>query len=154
MANKDDVRVIVNNLLFNYNVKYDVREVGDSSIFTIEKFGTKVVFMDGQEFSDKELEGWNVGYVHPDYEIKKAVEKVFLALMRGGYIHYLRMNYPRTFKSIMTFEGWDKIIRDRRKEIYSKYPKYNYWLELNQLADMVPTTEAIAKDPSIYDILF
>lgn len=49
MITADEVMQIMNVLLFQFNIEYDKHDYGDSSIFTVAKFGTKIVYLDGQE---------------------------------------------------------------------------------------------------------
>jgi len=153
MIKANDVQQIIQTLVFQYNIEYDRQDIAKSSIFTIEKFGTKVVYLDGKEFSDKVLKGWHIAWVIPDFSVNKAKTKVVQALMRGGYFHYLRLNHKRTFQQALTIEGWDRTMRKFRETQYNKHPKYNYWKEYNDDLNYVPTTEALAKDPSCYDTL-
>ena len=74
MITAKEVMQIVNTLLFQFKVQYDKHDYGDSSIFTVTKFGTKIVYLDGQEFENKILDGWNVVYIHPDFDSRKSLQ--------------------------------------------------------------------------------
>ncbi len=105
MIDIDDVKQILFILLSHYNIKFDQKIVGKSGIFEVTILGTKIVYLDGQKFDDKILKNWNITYVHPDYDVRKAKEKIVGALEKGGYFNYLRHNYKKSNHNILTFEG-------------------------------------------------
>jgi len=149
----DEVNRILFVLLSHYNIKFEVHTVGKSAIYEVPKFGTKIVFLDGQEFDNKVLKNWHVAWVHPDYDAKKTREVIVFALVKGGYFHYLRNNYKNTFHRILTFEGWDKSLVKERLRKYGNKPKYNYFKEMNTDAKQESSTFVLSVDPGFYDFL-
>lgn len=153
MITSEEVLQIVNMLLFQFNVKYERRDHGDSSIFTVPHFGVKVVYLDGQEFDNKILDGWYVVYVHPDYEVTKAKEKIVWGLVKGGYFHYLRNNYKKTFHYMLSNEGWGKKLIQERLSRFKDLPKYAYFIDLNKDALKATETWLLSQDPGFFDAI-
>jgi len=153
MVSHDDVDQLLYVLVGQFRVTFDRQEFGKSVVYTIPKFGTKIVYLDGQEFSKRDLEGWYVGYVHPDFDIIEAKQKVVWALVRGGYFHYLHHNYKNTFNKVLSAEGWDKALMVYRDRIYKELPKYSYYRELNDLAMKQPSSYVLSIDPAFFDFM-
>lgn len=153
MITADEVLQIVNILLFQYNVQYDRHDYGKSSIFTVPKFGVKVVYLDGQDFDKKILNGWNVVYVHPDFDTRKSKERIVWSLVQGGYFHYLRNNYKKTFHYMISNEGWGKLIIQERLKRYKELPKYVYFDELNKDALRAAETWVLSQDSGFFDTM-
>ena len=148
----DEVRRILETLLSQYEVQFEMRSVANSAIFEVPLFGVKIIYLDGQHFDRKELDGWHIAWVHPDYSTAKAREAIIWSLVSGGYFHYLRNNYKRTFQS-MIHEGWDKKIIDERLRRFRDIPKYNYFRELNMDARKLAGPYVLSVDSGFYDAM-
>jgi len=153
MIISNEVMQILNVLLFQFNVKYDKHDYGNSSIFTVDKFGTKIVYLDGQEFENKILDGWNVVYIHPDFDILKSKERIVWGLVKGGYFHYLRNNYKKTFHHMISNEGWGRRIIQERLRRFKTDPKYTYFGELNKDALNAAETWVLSQDQGFFDFM-
>ena len=151
MINAEEVLQIVNTLLFQFNVGYDRHDYGNSSIFTVPMFGVKIVYLDGQEFSNKILDGWNVVYVHPDFDVAKSKERIVWCLVQGGFFHYLRNNYKKTFHYMMSQEAWGRLLIQERLKRQKELPKYVYFKELNKDALKAAETWVMSQDPGFFD---
>jgi hypothetical protein len=153
MITADEVMQIINVLLFQFNIRYDRNDYGNSSIFTVTRFGVKIVYLDGQEFDKKILNGWNVVYIHPDFDIIKSKERIVWGLVQGGYFHYLRNNYKKTFHYMISNEGWGKRIIQERLKRQKELPKYVYFGELNKDALKAAETWVMSQDPGFFDMM-
>ena len=153
MITSDEVLQIAHTLLFQFNVRFDRHDYGDSSIFTVTKFGVKIVYLDGQEFDKKILDGWYVVYIHPDFDVKQSKERIVWGLVQGGYFHYLRNNYRKTFHFMISQEGWGRLIIQERLKRYKELPKYAYFGELNKDALRVAETWVVSQDPGFFDTM-
>lgn len=149
----DEILQIINVLLFQFNISYDKHDYGDSSIFTVTQFGLKIVYLDGQLFDNKILDGWHVVYIHPDYDVIKTKEKIVWGLVKGGYFHYLRNNYKKTFHHMISQEGWGKRIIQERLRRYKELPKYVYFGELNKDALRTSETWVLSQDQGFFDFI-
>lgn len=151
--NTEEVVQIMNVLLFQFNIKYDKHDYGRSSIFTISQFGTKIVYLDGQDFDTKILKGWNVVYIHPDFDINKSRERIVWGLIKGGYFHYLRNNYKKTFQHMISNEGWGRRLIQERLRRFKDDPVYTYFIELNRDALKASETWVLSQDPGFFDFI-
>lgn len=149
----DDVQQILFAVLGQYNVLFDTQKIGDSTIYEVSKFGVKVIYLDGQMFDKKILNGWHDVWIHPDYDVKKSRKKIVWALVQGGYFHYLRHNYKNTFSKTLAFEGWDRALIDERLRRYKDLPKYNYLREMNKDGRLESSTYILSIDPGFYDFI-
>jgi hypothetical protein len=153
MITAEEIVQIMNVLLFQFNVRYDRHNYGDSSIFTVPTFGIKIVYLDGQEFENKILDGWNVVYIHPDFDITKSKERIVWGLVKGGYFHYLRNNYKKTFHHMISNEGWGKRLIQERMKRFKRDPKYVYFAELNKDALRAAETWVMSQDSGFFDFM-
>ncbi len=153
MIEANDVQQMLFNMLSIYNIPFERLDVGDSAIFEVELFGVKIIYLDGQLFDKKSLNGWHVAYVHLDYTIAKAREAVVWGLVKGGYFHYLRHKYTKTFKHMLVFEGWDKLMDKERKRLYKDMPRYNYIRDIMKGAEKEGSTYILSKDPGFFDFI-
>jgi hypothetical protein len=153
MITAQEVMQIMNTLLFQFNIRYDRNDYGNSAIFTVTKFGAKIVYLDGQEFDGKILDGWNVVYVHPDFDVIKSKERIVWGLVKGGYFHYLRNNYKKTFHHMISNEGWGRRIIQERLKRQKELPKHVYFAELNNDALRAAETWVMSQDPGFFDFM-
>ena len=153
MINAEEVLQIMNTLLFQFNIGYDRHDYGGSSIFTVPVFGAKIVYLDGQEFDNKILNGWNIVYIHPDFDIRKSKERIVWCLVQGGFFHYLRNNYNKTFQYMMSQEGWGKLLIQERLKRYKEVPRYVYFAELNKDALRAAETWVLSQDNGFFDTM-
>ena len=151
MIDKNDADQILFVVLGQYNVNYDRQEIGNSVVYTVDRFGARIVYLDGQEFDKSMLKGWHVGWIHPDYDMEKSRKVVVWTLMQGGFFHYLRNSFKNTFNRMISIEGWDKIIADERLRRFKDTPKFNYFRELNKDALQESASYVLAVDPGFYD---
>lgn len=149
----DEVNRMLFVLLSQYNIKYSMQQIAKSFIFEVERFGVKIVYLDGKEFEDKILDGWHIAWIHPDFDTEKARHKIVWALIKGGYFHYLRNNYRNTFNRTISSEGWDKALIDERLRRYKNQPKYNYLKEINEEARAESPSFVLSIDPGFYDFI-
>ena len=151
--NAEEIIQILQVLLFQFNVGYDRYNYGNSSIFTVEMFGVKIVYLDGQNFEDKILDGWNVVYIHPDFDVTKSKERIVWGLVKGGYFHYLRNNYKKTFHHMISNEGWGRRLIQERLKRQKHLPKYVYFNELNKDALNAAETWVMSQDMGFFDFM-
>lgn len=153
MTDIDDVYQMLFVLLTQYEVGYTEQKIGESYIFTVERFGVKIVYLNGKVFDDKELDEWHVAYIFPDFDLQESRKKMVWALVRGGYFHYLHQNYKKTFTRILHDQGWNKELIAKREQIYKDKPKYNYLRELINDGKDLPVNYLLSVDPGHFDWL-
>ena len=68
----NDVYQMLFALLTQYEIGYEEKKIGESYIFTVEKFGVKIVYLNGKIFDDKEIDDWHVAYIFPDFNLQES----------------------------------------------------------------------------------
>ena len=153
MIGADELDQILYVLLSQLNIAFNKQVIATNVIYEVAKFGTKIVYMDGQHFDKKILDGWNVAYIYPDFAMEESRLKIVWSLVRGGYFHYLRINYKKTFNHMMHSEGWDKALSEYRKKVYKNTPKYNYFRDSNEEGIRQSPGYMMSIDPGFYDFI-
>lgn len=153
MIGADELDRMVFALLSQYGVTNKKQVIETNIIYEVPQFGTKIVYMDGQYFDKKILDGWYVAYVFPDFDFVEARNKVIWTLVKGGYFHYLRNNFKNTFNKMLHSEGWDRALIEHRKKSYKDLPKFAYWRDLNNKLSTVTYNYALSIDPGFFDTI-
>jgi hypothetical protein len=96
--------------------------------------------------------GYRYVYVSTfDNLIEKRDELVF-TLMQGGFMTYIRQNFPRQFQNLITESLGLKIINERLKR-WKDEPKNKFFIEENLRAKEVPVTMILATEPAFFDYM-
>ena len=95
--------------------------------------------------------GWRVVYVNTKEAVYERKEEVLWALMRSGYMSYIRNIYPRQFNNLIVTEGFgNKVIR-QRLAIWGDKPKYKWLVEEDKAALKESDTYILSINPGFYD---
>jgi hypothetical protein len=117
-------------------------------------FGVKIVFLGkGTTLTGTSDDSWRIITVRSNDSFEEKKLQIIWELVRSGYFHYLRSEKPRTFKELITRQGWDKKIMDERLKIYENAQKYNYLRDLNQWGLKQSSNYILSVDPSFFDFL-
>jgi len=145
----------VAGMLARMNVPFKLAKAStDTATFEVNLFGVRIVWHVGNVVSKDD--GWRYVFVKPEDDLRKTRMDIVWELARSGYFHYLRMNYPNTFKAMLAGHGgedWHRIIIAKRLESYGNNPKFGYLKMLNQDALKQPSTAVLSMDPGFYDFL-
>jgi len=144
----------IEQIIYLFGVEFDITTAGSMTIFKIPMFGTKISFIGGDVTpTGTGDDSWRIVTVRPNDSFKEKKMEIFWELMKSGYVHYLRIEVPRTFKAMITSQGWDKKIIKKRLESYKEDPKYSYLRELNRHALKESSAYILAMDPGFFDFL-
>jgi len=146
---------------FMVRFKQQVGIKGVSSYFIIDDFGVVICCMnriDYTQVSDKvteQFKGWRFVYLTSgDNNIVESKYKVLWALMRGGYMKWLRYNYPRQIKNVLNgTDNLAKKIIDERLRLWADKPKYKFFIDDNKAALRGNISRELTSDPSFFDYL-
>lgn len=136
-----------------------VSVVTDVSVqFVSKEFGTIISVINRADYA----------YIHktllsqyPDYRYvyvstyDNLIEKrdeIIWALMEGGYMTYIRENFPRQFNRLMVDGFGNKIIKERLRRWADK-PMYKFFIDENVKAIDVPTTMILSMEPAFFDYM-
>ena len=129
-------------------------------VFSIESFGTivcgidRIDYLQVHEVLTDNFPGWRMVYITNQEDINKKRYDVLWGLMRGGYMKWLRLNFPRNAKSVLL--GQDNLgtrILQERLNIWSKQPKYKYLLEDTKSVLRHGITVELTHDPGFLDYM-
>lgn len=127
--------------------------------FVVPQFGTVVTGFVSSEYklvSDSVVQAYpgfrKVYIAHTDSMIEKK-DEVLWALMQGGYMSWLRTEYARDFRNLMTMREFGKKIINKRLEIWDNKERYKYLIDYNNAALNQPATYMLSIDPSFFDYI-
>lgn len=149
----------VEQVLYLLGVEFNRVNLGRADIFDVPIFGVKVVVYDeGDKFNPQNIKGfvdgsWRVVLIKLGDDLEERKMEIIWELMESGYMHYLRMSHPRTFKHLVSLQGWDRKIISKRLEIYGNSQKYSYLKELNEDALKESASFILSLDPGFFDFL-
>ena len=144
----------VEQMLHSFNVEFEVMAAGDI-LFKVPLFGLQIIFSPTKlaPKSTHTSKGWRVVEINVNDDFEEKKMEIFWQLMRAGYIHYIRMEFSNTFKRMITSNNWDKVIIEKRLELYDDDPKYVYLRDYNNWAKKQSATYLLSMDPGFYDFL-
>ena len=132
---------------------------GVSFQLVIEDFGVIVCGINRSDYTEVSsminihFAGWRVVYITTKEAIYEKKEEIIWALMRSGYLTYIRAAYPRQFNNLITIEGFgNKIIR-QRLAIWGDAPKYKWLVEENEAALRESDTYILSVNSGFYDYM-
>lgn len=131
-----------------------------SANFLVEDFGLIVCCIDRLDYTQvsnivtDKFEGWRPVFISTDDDLMEKRDEVLWALMRCGYLKWLRYTFPRQTKSaLLGMENLgEKIIRERLN-IWNNQPKFKYLIEDNEVALRNGLQRELANDPSFFDYM-
>jgi len=136
-----------------------VSVVPEASIqFISEGFGTIVSVINRADYS---FVNRSVKEHYPDYRYvyvstyDNLIEKrdeIIWALMQGGFMTYIRENFPRQFQRLVTDGFGNKIIKERLSRWNNK-PMFKFLIEENTKAINAPVTMVLATEPAFFDYM-
>lgn len=148
-------------MLYAYKVESKVyRLIKSVSVqFVVEQFGVIVCGINREDYKiitdqvNQDFPDYRVVYITGSDNMLEKKDDVLWELMKGGYIKWVRMNYPRTFNdSIVRGNLGNKIINQRLK-IWNDRPKYRFLIEDNEYAKVNSASFIFSIDPSFFDYM-
>jgi hypothetical protein len=147
----DEITQMLHQLGVSFN---KLKSTNEFVLFEVPEFGLRVIW--SLVKYEEENDEWNVVIVYPQHEQREVREKIIWALGRGGFFHYLRVNYPNTFNKMLAGregEDWHRKIIKKRLEEFGNKPKYNYYRDLNEQGLRESSMIILSMDPGFYDFI-
>lgn len=129
-----------------------------SSQFVCDDFGVIISVIDRDDYTFVRNA---VIAAYPDHRyvfistadsLLEAKDEIVWSLMQGGFMRYVRTQYPRQFNNLVQ-EGFGlKIINERLRRWAGK-AKYKFLIQENEKAKNVPTNMIITNDPAFFDYM-
>ena len=152
------VSIMLTQLRISFKKINVVRNV--SLQFVIEDFGLIVCCINRIDYTqvnnvmNDKFEGWRIVYVTTNDSILDKKYDVLWALMRCGYMKWLRYKLPRQVKSILN--GPDNLgqkIIEERLRVWADRPKYKFLIDDNKAALRNGVLREMTTDPSFFDYM-
>lgn len=152
------IRVMLKTLLLSSKKMSILKNVAVA--FLIEDFGTIVCGINRVDYSqvdsvlEEQFKGYRRVYITTQENVAQKKYDVIWALMRGGYMRWLRASYPRQLKNIlMGGDGLGNRIIAERLRIWADRPKYGYLIEDNKSVANYGLLRELAHDPGFFDYM-
>jgi hypothetical protein len=133
---------------------------GKACQFLIEDFGVIVCCMDRVDYTqisdvvEEKFKDWRPVYVTGNDNLPAIKDKILWALMKSGYMKWLRYNFPRQVKSLLAgTENLGQKIIEERIRIWANKPKYRFFIEDNMVALRNGILRELTNDPSFFDYM-
>lgn len=141
----------IEQMLRLFNIEVNRSDQGDGALFIVPQFGVQVVF--NIPHFNLDTKNWWVVIIDPFDDLETKRLETLWQLVRGGYFHYIRTEYPNTYKKMFTMFNYDKQLIDERLKLFGDKPKYNYFKRINSLFKDKSSLFVMATDPGFYDFL-
>ena len=155
---EDHVSIILNQLMVKYLKHVLIK--GVSVQFNIQDFGLVISCMDRTDYAQvstkiqENYKDWRVIYITTNDNLIESKFKILWALMRGGYMKWLRYTYPRQVKNVLNGpENLGRRIIEERVRIWGGKQKYIYLINDNIVALKNGVLQELNSDPSFFDYM-
>jgi hypothetical protein len=154
----EDVAIMLSQFKLAYK---KISLVKDSSVqFIIQDFGLVVCCVNRLDYTqvnstvEDKFGGWRLVFISVGDTILEKRLEVLWALMKGGYMKWLRYTYPRQIKNVLL--GHDNLgqsIIKERLRVWNNQPKFKYLIEDNMVALKNGVYTELTNDPSFFDYM-
>ena len=160
--------------MFLGELEYDVEEmlyalklpykkmsiVKDISVqYLIESFGLIVCGIDRKDYSQIDnavqnvFEGWKLFHITTKDAVPRKKDELIWELMRAGYMTWIRQDFPREFKNLMTLQNFNLKIINQRLKIWNNEPRFKFFTEMNLAAKNQSANYILPLEPSFFDYM-
>lgn len=155
---EQEVAIVLNQLRVKYRKINIVR--GVSTQLVVDDFGLIVCCINRADYTqisgavNEQFKDWVVVYITTNDNILEEKYQILWALMRCGYMKWLRYTFPRQVRNILngTDDLGRKIIEERLR-IWGDKPKYKWFVEDNRVAFQNGILRELTNDPSFFDYM-
>jgi hypothetical protein len=131
---------------------------GVSTQFVSPDFGTIISVINRADYAyiNKAVKdnypNYRYVYVSTYDDLIEKRDEIIWSLMEGGFMTYIRQNFPRQFQHLITDGFGNKIIRERQRRWADK-PMFKFFIEENEKAKNIPVTMVLAVEPAFFDYM-
>lgn len=125
--------------------------------FVVPSFGVVVCGIDRLDYKltndnvEGKFKGYRSVYITTEDLVHEKRLDIIWALMRSGYMRYIRTSYTRQFKNLLVTQDFGRQIVNERLRIWGDKPKYAWLAEENKIALTQSAAYILTIDPSFYD---
>lgn len=153
---EEQIAILLRSFFVTYRKLNIVR--GVSVQFVVEYFGVIVCGINRSDYVQiddavsNQFPGWRVVYITTNDSIMIKKYEVLWALMRSGYMRWLRFNSPRQVKNVLL--GPDNLgqrIIEERLRVWGDKPKYRFLIEDNRYVLVNGLLREYTRDEGFFD---
>lgn len=133
---------------------------GKAFLLAVENFGLLICCLDRIDYAQvnhkvfEEFSDWRVMYITTNDNLSEERYNIIWALMRGGYMKWLRTTFPRQTRELLV--GTNNMARriiEERLRIWNKKAKYKFLIESNEIALRENLYFELSRDLSFFDYM-
>lgn len=151
----------VKDTLSRFYVKHRELSIanGQVTLLAVEDFGLMVCcthrlnYGMTLSFLEDNYSDWRYFFIETEDDISEKRYKILWALMRCGYMKWLRTNFPRQIKNVLVQDNLGKRIIEERLRIWNNKTKYKYLIDDNQEALKNNMLSELAQDNGFFDYM-
>lgn len=154
-----DVSIMLRSLMVDFR-KFNIAVKDRSVQFSVEDFGLIICCIERLDYIQikdlmlSKFKGWRFCFITVGDNMLTKKYEVIWELMRCGYMKWLRYNYPRQIKNILTGpENLGQRIIEERLRVWADRPKYKFLIEDNKVAMKNGIQRELTNDPSFFDYM-
>jgi len=152
-----DTGVLLGALRVPYKITNIIKNV--TTQFIIQDFGVIVSVFSPENYTtvderlDSTFKGWRKVFVTNSEDLNVKRYEIIWALMKSGYMKWLRFQYSAQFSNILETDGLGNRIIKERIDRWNDLPKYKFLIQDNIIAKNMPIRQLLSKDPSFFDYM-
>lgn len=155
---EDKLAIILQNFFVTFRKVSLIR--GVSFQYIVDDFGLIVCGINRADYVQvddaiaNKYPGWRTVYITTHDTLREKKYDILWALMRGGYMRWLRLTYPRQIKNILV--GPDnlgqRIIKERLR-IWGEQPKHRFLVDDNLYVQKNGLLREFTRDQAFFDYM-
>lgn len=152
-----DVGVLLGALRVPYNVASVIKHI--TTQYIIDDFGVVVSVINPRDYGmiddkvNEILEDYRKVFVSEKDNLNDKRYEIVWALMRSGYMKWLRLTYTSQFPTIIETDSLGGRIIDERLKLWDNKPMYRFLIMDNIEAKKVGFRQVLSQDPSFFDYM-
>lgn len=152
-----DVGIVLGTLKVPYIVTNVIKNI--TIQYVIEDFGVVVSVITPGDYTlirekvEELFKNYRSIYISEKDNLNEKRYEIIWALMKSGYMKWLRLAYPSQFPNILDAGNLSNLIIDERLHRWGNKPKYRFWVQDNLEAKQIGFRRMLANDPSFFDYM-
>jgi len=158
----EELEIEVSIALNQFRVKYKQISLNRNTVtqFIVDDFGLVISCIDRLDYTQisdsvfNSYENWRYMYITTEDRMLEKRFEILWSLMRGGYMRWLRFNYPRQVRSILLgHDSLGKRIIEERLRLWNNKPKHIFLIEDNKAVLRNGILRELSDDPGFFDYM-
>jgi hypothetical protein len=153
-----EIEILLKTLKIQYKKVHHLK--GVSTQFVCDDFGLIVLAIPDeqdvsyvQSYVANKLKDYRMTSITNLSNLSETRQNLIWSLMEGGFMKYIRINFPRQFGDLMTMQNYGNKIIDERLRRWKNLPKHVFFINENISAKRTPTTMILSIEPGFFDYM-